>query len=256
MRRCVPGVGTPERPVTVPLKGITDGTQAAKEANRMAAAQFYHARVITWESVLRAVRGDVVALAHDLAGGSVGGRLISINDTRDEIEITAEIPLLGTIWIWDLNGDVFSYQYTRSGSTVSLTSGALPSAPLGIEDDPLSYQAMAFDLAADPLKVRITGIEHAAGGVFRYTARNEVAQYYAARVADLTHALLPPRESDIGQSRPKLSMLPGNWREGMGAASSSSSGAPLQTMPLQRRTPLKPRDRKTSSFPHSGQTAR
>ena len=194
LRRCVPGVGTPEHPVTVPMKGITNGTQGAKEINRMAASQFYHARVMSWESVLRAVRGDVVALAHDLAGGSVGGRLISINDARDEIETTVEIPFLGTIWIWDLNGDVYSYDYTRTGSTVSLTSGVLPPPPLGITEDPLSYQCMAFDLAADPLKVRITGIEHAVGGVFRYTARNEVAQYYDARVGDLTHALLPARE--------------------------------------------------------------
>ena len=194
VRRCVPGVGTPERPVTVPMKGITNGTQAAKEINRMAASQFYHTRIMSWESVLRAVRGDVVALAHDLAGGSIGGRIVSINAARDEIELTEEIPLLGTIWIWDLNGDVYSYDYTRAGASVSLTSGVLPAAPLGIYDDPFSYQFMAFDLAADPLKVRITGIEHAVGGVFRYTARNELEQYYDARVGDLTHPLLPARE--------------------------------------------------------------
>ena len=194
IRRLVPGVGTPERPVTVPLTGITNGKQAAKEINRMAASQFYHARVLSWESVLRAVRGDVVALAHDLAGGSIGGRIISINAARNKIETTAEIPLLGTIWIWDLNGDVNSYAFTRAGSIVSLSSKSLPLPPPGIADNPLSYQFMAFDLAADPLKVRITGIEHAVGGVFRYTARNEVAQYYAARVSDLNHDLLPPRE--------------------------------------------------------------
>ena len=199
LRRKVPGVGTPERPVTVPLKGITNGTQGAKEINRMAAGQFYHTRVMSWEvsyegRPLLVNRGDVVALAHDLAGGSIGGRLTSINATRDEIETTAEIPLLGTIWIWDLTGGVYSYSYTRVGSVVSLTTGALPSPPSGIVDDPLSYQFMAFDLAADPLKVRITGMEHTVGGVFRITARNEVEQYYDARVSDLTHPLLPARE--------------------------------------------------------------
>ena len=208
LRRMVPGVGTPERPVTVPLEGITNGTQGAKEINRMAAAQFYHTRVLSWEvsyegRPLLVNRGDVVALAHDLAGGSKGGRLTSINDTRDEIETTAEIPLLGTIWIWDLTGGVYSYSYTRVGNVVSLTTGALPSPPSGIVDDPLSYQYMAFDLAADPLKVRITGVEHTVGGVFRITARNEVAQYYDARVSDLTHPLLPPRE----RYRPVLSSV-------------------------------------------------
>ena len=49
IRRTVPGVGTPERPVNLMLKGITNGTQAAKEINRIAAGQFYHQRIITFE---------------------------------------------------------------------------------------------------------------------------------------------------------------------------------------------------------------
>ena len=49
IRRSVPGVATPERPVEVPLDGITDGTHAVKELNRAVAAQFYHVRTITWE---------------------------------------------------------------------------------------------------------------------------------------------------------------------------------------------------------------
>ena len=127
-------------------------------------------------------------------GGTVGGRITRINAARNQIEVTAEVPLAGTMWIWDLNGDVFSYAYTRVGGLVSLTNSAIPVPPSGLTDDPLAYRYTAFDPAADPVKVRITAVEHVVGGVFRLTARNESEQYYDARISDLTHELLPARE--------------------------------------------------------------
>ena len=101
VRRCVEGVTVPERPVTVPLRGITSGMQAAKEINRMAAAQFYHTRTITWEvgpegGPLFVTRGDVVALAHDLVGGTVGGRMLEIDTPRTLISLSQDVPTSGT----------------------------------------------------------------------------------------------------------------------------------------------------------------
>ena len=198
VRRCVEGVTVPERPVTVPLRGITSGMQAAKEINRMAAAQFYHTRTITWEvgpegGPLFVTRGDVVALAHDLVGGTVGGRILEIDTPRTLISLSQDVPTSGTIWIWDLNGNIHTSGYTpHDGNTVTLDT-ALPAAPMGVDDEAMAYRFVSFDTTADPVKVRVVGVEHAPGGVFRLTARDEIPEYYTARVADLSFNLLPTR---------------------------------------------------------------
>ena len=198
IRRTVPGVGVPERPVDIRLKGITDGTQAAKELNRIAAGQFYHQRIITFEVSSEGhpqyiSRGSVIGLAHDLVGGSVGGRLTSIDAGRTQLTSATVVPGAGIIWIWDLNGRIHSTAYAAVGDQITLMD-ALSPPPNAIVDDPLSYRFMAFDSnTTDPLKVRIVGIEHVGGGNFRITARDEIDQYYVARVADLDYVLLPNR---------------------------------------------------------------
>ena len=78
IRRAVPGVAAPERPVEVELDGITDGAHAAKELNRAAAAQLFHARTVTWEmkldEAMAIARGDVVGMSHGLVGaGQLSG---------------------------------------------------------------------------------------------------------------------------------------------------------------------------------------
>ena len=196
IRRTVSGVTSPKRPVTIPLDGITDGDQAAKEINRTVSAQVRHVWNRTWEArgdgVLVA-RGDVVGLAHDLVGGSVGGRLLAINAARDEVTLSGQVAAAGTLWVWDLNGDVHSTAYTANSyptDEVELTT-ALPDPPNGVKDEPLAYKFMAFSDESAVRKVRITGIEDATGGNYRISARDELAGYYSDRVADLTHTVLP-----------------------------------------------------------------
>ena len=202
IRRTVPTVSNPERPVTVNLEGITNGTQAAKELNRTAAAQFYHQRVVTWEMTeegfLGILRGSVVGFSHDLIGGSKGGYLTSINARRTTVDLLQEVTGAGSIWIWDLNGQVISTTYSATSyPTKEVTlADALPTVPGGITDDPVSYRYMTFADAADVVKVRITGVEHVGGTIYRFSARDEVPEYYAARVADLTYKLLPRGEGD------------------------------------------------------------
>ena len=70
---------------------------------------------------------------------------------------------------------------------------ALPAAPMGVDDEAMAYRFVAFDTTADAVKVRVVGVEHAPGGVFRLTARDEIPEYYTARVADLSFNLLPTR---------------------------------------------------------------
>ena len=183
----------PIRPVTVRLEGVTDGEAAARECNRIAAAQVFHTRAIAWEMPSEGLsirRGRVVALAHDLVGGTSGGRLVAIDAARTRLTLSPSVAAEGTIWIWDLMGDVHASAYTGIGDSI-LLADALPAAPSGIDDDPLAYRWLAFAATGSATKVRITGVEPGTSGrTVRVTARDEVTAYYDARTSDLDHPLI------------------------------------------------------------------
>lgn len=225
IRRLVEGVLAPSRSVTVPLRGITSGGQAAKELNRMAAAQYYHQRHITWEASaeggpLFVTRGDVVGLGHDLAGGTVGGRLTGLGTARTALMATIALPASGMVWIWGLDGDIHVTAFTRSTADVMVMNiaVALPSAPSIISDDPSAYRFVAFADGVSPRKVRITGVEHSRSGYYKFTARDEIALYYNARSADLSFDLLPDRSlyRPVNTDTPPLDIEGQRWHFGGG----------------------------------------
>ena len=197
IRRNIPGlIGVPERPVSIDLEGVTNGTQAAKEVNRTAAYQVYHTRVISWEmsaeGAITIKRGSVVGLSHDLAGGGVGGRLLEISANRRTLTPANPVTEEGFVWVWDLEGGITSSLFTLLDGNIVLPSGtSIEPPPIGVDDRPEAYRFMTFPVVADLLKVRVTGIESSGDGILRYTARDEVREYYDARVADLSYDLIP-----------------------------------------------------------------
>ena len=207
LRRPVPESGTNgEFPVSIFLEGITDGEQAAKEINRMAAAQFYHTRTYSWEmdeSGPRAiVAGTVVGMANGLTGpGRKGGRLREIKGNADGarrafIPLRDDLPTSGSIWIWCLNDTVLATQYTLSDDKTQYNLGKPIPAPYpNVDDDPLAYQYMAFDSNDAYTQVRVVGIEPAGPSQFKFIARDELQAYYDARTSDLTHDLLSPEQT-------------------------------------------------------------
>lgn len=190
IRRSVPGTATPERPVTVELDGITDGTHAAKELNRAVAAQFYHIRTVGWEMQIGEgmgiARGDVVGMSHGLVGSGAGGRLLAISADRRTCTLSRDVAGDGFAWIWDLNDAVLKRAYTRAGAAEIVLDAALPAPPAGVDDDPHAYRFMCFTAEADLVKLRITGKEPAGEDRLRFIARDEVDDYYGHRTADLT----------------------------------------------------------------------
>ena len=216
LRRTVPGVSTPFKPVTVPLRGITNGEQAAKEINRTAAAQFYNSRAITFETGLDGsrsfiTRGSVVGLAHGLVGGTVGGRVVSlVSRTEAKLSVPPEsLPDDGTMWIWDTDGNTTSVDFRRGLFTGAARKGNSYHEGYVTLDDRIPvavgydgetdeeiirrYKVALFDTSADLVTVRVTGITPSPEGLFRIVVRDELPEYYAARVADLTHKLRPTK---------------------------------------------------------------
>ena len=193
IRRNVPGVTNPIRPVEINLEGITDGVQAAMEVNRTVAHQFYHPRVVTWEMEfdegLAINRGDVVGAAHGLIGEGAGGRILAISANRLTLSVPNPPTAVGTVWIWDLNGNVVSVAYTVSGNSLTLAA-ALPDAPG--TDDPTAYRYMCFANNAERVKLRVTGRAPSGPDKLKFVARDEVDLYYDHRTSDITWQPIPP----------------------------------------------------------------
>ena len=209
IKRVIEGVEIAQRPVRIPLHGITQADAAAKEVNRAAAAQVHHVRKIGWQMshegwLAGFGRGDVIGASHDLIGGTVGGRLLAINAARDGVTLSAAAIEPGLIWVWCLDGAVQALTYEAPdypAEDVNL-SGALPAAPAGVEDDPLSYRFMAFAGSAARRRIRITSVEPAPGGNIQFFARDDVPEYYDARVADLEHKIIR-----VTRARPSITSI-------------------------------------------------
>ncbi len=198
LRRPVPNLTiTGEFPINIPLEAVTNGTQAAKEINRTAAAQFYHQRIIGWEMTeegfLGIGVGDVVGMANGLIGNGVGGRLMTISADRRTVETSFGVEnSSGTCWVGQLDGTVLNTSWARLSDGRIRLASPIVDAPTDVVDTPLDYRIMLFpSLSTAYTKVRVTGIAPAGPGRYRYQARDEVAQFYDARVADLTYDLLP-----------------------------------------------------------------
>lgn len=85
VRAIVPGISSPTNSVEVDIMGVTNKTQAGKEALLMAGRHKYHRRRVSWEADIEGLvcnRGDVVALSHDLTQWSESGRLLSGTSTN------------------------------------------------------------------------------------------------------------------------------------------------------------------------------
>ena len=198
IRRTMPGVTAPVRPVSVRLEGITNGDQAAKELNRTVAAQYYHTRIVSWEMDLDEgmgiARGDVVGAAHGILGGVAGGRLVDISSDRRTITtaidpVSGDVPVVsGPIWVWDIYGKVFARTFTRTARFTLLLDRAMPAVPgsagRGFADEPTAYRYMIFKTGAALVKLRITS-RSARGERVAFTARDEDDAYYNYRTSDL-----------------------------------------------------------------------
>ena len=188
---------TPERPIEIDLEGIVNGEQAAKELNRTVAAQFYHVRTVTWDMTLpeslMIARGDVVGAADGIIGGGKGGRLLVISQNRRVLTLTRDVDSSGTIWIWDLNDNIVSRTFNRTAERKITLNSALSASPSAYEDDPSAYRFMTFVLEADVTKLRVVAKNPVGSDRMRFTARDEVSQYYDHRTSDLTWSPIPNR---------------------------------------------------------------
>ena len=210
LRRLKAGVTAPSRTATVTLTGITSREQAKAETNLIAARQQHHRRRVTWEmgpEGLTIGRGDVVQATSDLLSGGTTGRLRPGGTAASPvlshaINIASGVNHL-TLRLLDGTLHTSVAQHPDGASATGETTRPVLTTPLpglpdhgGLASAPAEKGATAGDVlwrhygaANPPRKLKIIEIEPMAMDRYRFTAIDEVAEYYAAASLALTDPL-------------------------------------------------------------------
>lgn len=193
VRVSVPNETDTDRPATIELAGVTNLTQAAEEANLIAASQYYHRKRVTFETDVEnlvATRGDVIKLSHDMTSWATGGRVVSGAGTSITIDksvtVTAGSSYLlvrypdmstSTHAISDASGD-----YTTLTLATSLTTDPDSDANNSPED-----YTWIFDNNTSPGKdLKIVGVEPGDEFTARITCVEEFGAYYTSKDGTFT----------------------------------------------------------------------
>jgi len=213
VRALMPGVTSPRRSSTVQLVGITSREQAQREANLLAAAQYYRRRTVTWDADLEGMvyqRGDVVQLSHDLTQWGYSGRVIAGSGTS--LTLDRQVPRGAGDYVllrWPDGRSATIACAPGSGDTDTLTlAAAIPTSdgegalPAIGSDGPAWDWVWLFGPQATPGKrVKVTSVAPSADGRIRITATDEEPQYYSAEY-DLGNATpAPPATLRVGSVR-------------------------------------------------------
>lgn len=182
------GVINPINPAEVFIPGVTDITQAAKEANLLAARQTYGRKRVVLDmdsEALVSTRGDVVTLSHDLTSWGESSRLVS--GTTTNLVLATPVTFVdgqthyasirypdGTIHVRQVVG-----QAAGEATSITLTS-PLPTAPdLETPEDFI----VQFDIKNTTGKrMKIIAIEPAGtyGEIVKLTLVDDTDDYYNA----------------------------------------------------------------------------
>ena len=210
LRRLKTGVTAPSRTATVTLLGIVNRAQAKEETNLIAARQEHHRRRITWEmgpEGLTIGRGDVVQATSDLLSGGTTGRLRPGGTAASPV-LNQEVDIddgVNYMVFRLLDGALHTSvaQHPDGASATGKTTRPVLTTPLpgvpdhgGLAAAPAEKGATAGDVlwrrygaANPPRKLKIIEIEPRAMDRYRFTAIDEVADYYAAAALPLTDPL-------------------------------------------------------------------
>lgn len=208
VRALVPGVVTPTRTSTVDLWGCAASNavgaakdQAGREANLIAADQYYHNARISFECDIEGyvnTRGDTILLAHDIMRASWGwsGRLAD-GSTAGVLQLDTEVTFTEgqdhyvLVKKPDATFGIYAVTY-QAGSTdqITLTAPGLPFNPSADADGhPVYDYVWMFDLRATPgRKVKI--IDHEPTDTLRnirIVCVDDSADYYDAEDGEYTY---------------------------------------------------------------------
>lgn len=200
VRVVVPNVQPTNTTASLDLEGCTNVSMAAREANLIAASQFFHRRRVTWEMDIEgiiATRGDVIQMSHDLTVWSYAGRLLS--GDRTTLKLDTKVPSGGSGWLSlrSPTNEIVNVQVTSAvGNVDELTLVSLPgSFPVPDEDsnaNPLDW-AWQFDPLSTPgRRLKIIEVQPSGKDNVRFVAIDDDPNYYASENNPFQYT--PPRD--------------------------------------------------------------
>jgi sulfur carrier protein ThiS len=193
---------TPSRPARLFLQGVTTQAQAAKEANLIAARQFYHTKRISFETDLEGFivnRGDVIAVSHDMTNYGSSGNVVSGNNNSLVLDrdVTFEVGNTYHISVRTPEGDFNTVEVVNPSTIVDTETNLLTLAdplPYVIDADPdhEPYDYLwFFDFKETPgEKFKVISVEPTNEDRIRLTAIPEVDAYYDSESGPVVY--VPP----------------------------------------------------------------
>ena len=192
LRATVPEVTQQGNVAKIEMIGVTDSALVAKNANLLAADQYYRRRRVTWETDMEgivSVRGDVVTLSHDLTSWGYSGRLIAGATINGVSTVTLDraVPLTSGTEHWLMlrtpAGTMAHYSAgTPAASGETSTLRLLTNPPLlpGQDGQHTAYDYVwFFEPSTTPgKKVKILDVRPINEHRIQFTATDEVDEYY------------------------------------------------------------------------------
>jgi len=194
VRVLVPGVISPVNTVTIDIPGITDEVQAAKEANMIAAEQFYRRRMMTWETDIEGLtvqRGDVAVMSHDVTQWDYSGRLAG-GPTTTQLKLDREVEY-GTAGYVGIRFPDGTYEIKEVTSFVGPSDTLLLLTPLStapdadLNNDVGDYLWFYGPTATPGKLVKITDVTPLSEDRVRIVATDEDDDYYLSESNTYTY---------------------------------------------------------------------
>lgn len=180
VRQKVPGSISTNNPVTLDLEGVTNQNQAGREANLLAASQYYHRKQHTWEMDVEGAvlaRGDVCQLTHDLTSFASSGRVLEV--LGNVLTLDHELPATSNGWLC-LRAPNNQLAYLRVASLgFKATVLSWPSGFNRPTDDKAIDYIWQFDPVKTPgTKLQIKSVVPQSNGNIRFEAVEYLSAYY------------------------------------------------------------------------------
>ncbi len=192
-----PSIITPINTVTIEIQGVTNEAQAAKEANLIAAQQYYRRRIMSWETDIEGLtvqRGDVATLSHDVTQWDYSGRLVA-GPTTTQLQLDREVEY-GTAAFAGVRYPDGTYVVNEVGLFVGPTDTLLLLTPLPTVPDndvlnDVGDYLWFFGPTATPGKlVKVTDVTPLSENRVRIVATDEEDDYYLSESNSYTY--VPP----------------------------------------------------------------
>lgn len=194
-------------PVTIEIEGLTNKEMAFKEANLIAARQFYNRRRIYFETDLEGFiceRGDVIQINHNMTDWGTSGRLAGYNNATNTMTLDRDV----TFEV----GETYYVRVRAPDGTLDLVEAVNPATVSDVTTDTVELDtALAFNPAADTenaiydylwffdyresagFKAKIVSMEPVSENSIRIAAIDEVAEYYDSQTNPVDYT--PPENS-------------------------------------------------------------